>query len=386
MASSDDFEKAFAQSEPPGEGEGPSRGPGANRSVTLYLALATVLLFVVVFASGHGGVIEVEADQVAVIADYLSGDTEVHMEPGYQFFIPFLQRGFLFDKSVQEFVMQGDVDRDSNHVKKLTVRANDGSNLWFDKTQLQYRVIPSMADVVLSDSGLGDNFKNNWVRAYARSILRDEFGKFSSSEIADPTNYNIAAAEARERLNTVLHEHGLNIIQIITPKPKFDERYEAAIEDRKVANQEVERLRARAEQLRRERERRVAEINSDKAVAFEFLKGSLNAEFIDVQKEQVRVERSADAYKTRMAGEGQASKAKLIEQARGMREKALKEAEGLRAKTDALAKQGEVLVRERLAERLKYIEFSLVPYTKDAQPRRIELEGSSVLESLGGGR
>ncbi|MDG2148741.1 MAG: SPFH domain-containing protein [Planctomycetota bacterium] len=386
MASSDDFEKAFAENDPPGEGSRPSRGPGGNKSAILVLAFLLVLLCVVVFASGHGGIIEVEADQVAVVADYLTGESEVHLEPGYQFFIPFLQRGFLFDKSVQEFVMEGDVDRDSNHVKKLTVRANDGSNLWFDKTQLQYRVIPSMADVVLADSGLGDNFKNNWVRAYARSILRDEFGKFSSSAIADPTNYNIAAAEARDRLNRVLHEHGLDIIQIITPKPKFDQRYEAAIEDRKVANQEVERLRARAEQLRRERERRIAEINSSKAVAFEFLKGSLNAEFIEAQRDQVRIERSADAYKTRMVGEGNASKATLIEQARGMREKALKEAEGLRAKTDALAKQGEVLVRERLAERLKDIEFSLVPYTKDAQPTRIELEGLSGSENLGGGR
>ncbi len=384
MASSEDFERAFAETDPP-DRRSSRRRPA--RAVILALVVVLALMLIVVLASGQGGIIEVNADQVAVIANYLTGETQVHTQPGYQFFIPFLEQGFLFDKSVQLFVMEGDRDQDSNHVKKLTVRANDGSNLWFDRMELQYRIDPLKADVVLADSGSGDNFKINWVRAFARSILRDEFGKFSSSEISDPTNYNIAAAESRDRLNAMLNDHGIDVIQIITPKPKFDERYEKAIEDRKVANQEVERIKARAEQLRRERERRLAEIDSTKTVEFESLKGTLNAEFISAQKERVRIERAADAYKTRVVGDGQASQARLMEEARGMREKALKEAEGLKAKTEALAKQGEVLVRERLAERLRDIEFSLVPYTKDSSPTRVELESSGgTTAALGGGR
>ncbi len=386
MAGSDEFEKVFASSEPPGGG--PSRPqPTGGSKVALFAAIGALLLLgVTVLASGQGGVIEVQADQVAVIASYLSGETEVVLSPGYRFFVPFLQQGYLFDKSVQEFVMEGDVDRDANHVKKLTVRANDGSNLWFDKMQLQYRIIPNMADIVLADSGEQEEFKRNWVRAYARSILRDEFGKFSSSDIADPTNYNIAAADARARLNEVLHEHGIDIIQIITPKPKFDERYETAIEDRKVANQEVERIKARAEQLRRERERLVAEIDATKAVEYEVLKGTLGAELISAGREKIRIERSADAYKTKVVSEGESARAQLVEKARGMTEKAVKEAEGLRAKTDALAKQGEVLVREVLAQRLTDITFKLVPYTRDAQPQRVELESSDGTLELGGNR
>jgi membrane protease subunit HflC len=384
MATSDEFERAFAESEPPNKGG--AGGPRTGR-IALAVGLAAIgLMLLLVVASGQGGVIEVNADQVAVIANYLTGETEVHLQPGYQFFIPFLQQGFLFDKSVQEFVMQGEKDVDSNHVKKLTVRANDGSNLSFDEMKIQYRILPSQAEVVLTDSGPGQAFKNNWVRAYARSILRDEFGRFSSSDIADPTNYNTAAAVSKERLNDVLRGHGIEVMQIKTPKPKFDERYEQAIEDRKVANQEVERIKARAEQLRRERERLVAEIDSQKAVEYEVLKGSLNAEFIGAERERVRVERSADAYKTTVVGDGRATQARLLEQARGMREKALKEAEGLKAKTDALALQGEVLVRERLAERLKDIEFTLVPYTKDSAPTRVELEGGGTGVVTGGGR
>ena len=370
MASSDDFEKAFAESRPP-PGGAPRRG-----RVLLLVGLGLVgLLFLLVVASGNGGVIEVQADEVAVIANYLTGETQIHQEPGYKFFLPFLQQGFVFDKRVQEFVMSGDVDLDPNHVKKLTVRASDGSNLWFDDVRIQYRILPGKADLVLSDSGVGDTFKFNWVRAYARSILRDEFGRFSSSDISDPTNYNLAAAESKDRLNEMLRIHGIEVIRVKTPKPKFDASYEQAIEDRKVANQEVERIRARAEQLLRERERKLAEIESTKTQEFEQLKGTLNADYVIATKERVRIERSSDAYKTRVVGDGQAVRARLLEEARGKREKATKEAEGLQAKAEALALQGEVLVRERLAQRLRDIEFSLVPYTKDAQPTRIELEG-----------
>ena len=65
------------------------------------------------------------------------------------------------------------------------MRAADGSNFWFEDIRIQYELIPSEATTVLSDSGAGEGFKQNWVRAFARSILRDEFGKFAAAEIAD---------------------------------------------------------------------------------------------------------------------------------------------------------------------------------------------------------
>lgn len=375
MTSSDDFEKAFNDAPPPGRSE---QGRQRARMAMGCLALVLVGALAIIMLTGQGGIVEIRDTQVAAVVNYLTGETEVKTQPGYTFFIPFLQQAFLFDKSVQEFQMSGDVDRDSNHVAKLTVRANDGSNFWFDEVNIQYEMLPADADFLLADSGSGDAFKANWVRAFARSILRDEFGKFSSSEVADPTNYNTATYEAKARLNEILREHGIQIIQIITPKPKFDASYERAIEDRKVANQEVERIKARAEQLRRERDRLLAEIESEKAVEYEVLKGDLEAERIAAEREQVRVERSADAYKTRRVGEGQAALAAMKEQARAAREKATKEAEGLKAKTDALALQGEVLVRERLAQRLAEIEFELVPYTRDAQPERVELQADGL--------
>ncbi len=384
--SSSDFEQAFDSSEPPrsgnkgrsGFGEGPRRWGGP---VIGFVVMAVLLL---AFITGRGGIVEIEDAQVAVVVNYLNGEVELFEQPGYQIFLPFVKQAFLFDKSPQKFFMQGNEDRSENHVTKLTVRASDGSNLFFEEVEIQYELIPSKAGDVLYDSGPGDSFKLEWIRSFARSILRDEFGKFSATQVADPTVYGTATAEVRAKLNEMLEPHGVKIIQIVTPKPKFDAAYEKAIEDRKLANQEVERMRTKAQQLKQERDRRLASIDAERAVEFEVLKGELEKSRVDADRERVRVERSADAYSRGTVAEGEARRSRLTEEARGMADKARKEAEGLSAKIAALEKQGEVLVRERLAQRLSEMSFELVPYTRDPAPDRVQLEGAEAL--LEGGK
>ncbi len=341
--------------------------------IRLLMVLVIAIAFLVFLATGQAGFVEIRDTQAAVIVNYLTGDRDVLITPGYRFFIPFIQQAFVFDKSPQEFVMQGERDIDAGHVAKLTVRANDGSNFWFDELKIQYELIPDQAGFVLQDSGAGETFKLNWVRAYARAILRDEFGRFTAVEVADPTSFKIATVDATTRMNERLEPHGVHIIQIITPRAKFEERYEKAIEDRKVADQEVEKLKIKADQLLKERDRRLAEIESKRAVEYEVLKGELEGRRIDAERDLVRAEKTADAYRATKRGEGTSQKVAQVEEARGLVEKSRKEAEGLRAITAALEKGGETLLREELAKLLSRVEFELVPYSKDPAPTRIEL-------------
>jgi len=345
-------------------------------------AMVVVLLLVVVgaFITGKGGIIEVKDTEVAVVVNYLTGSEEIINQPGYTIFFPLVSQAFVFDKSPNKFMMEGERDIDANHVSKLTVRANDGSNFWFETLEIQYRIIPGKADVVLHDSGPGDAFKQNWVRAFARSVLRDEFGRYSAEEVADPSTYNIATQKAQIRLNEMLDPHGISIIQIITPKPKFEERYERAIEDRKVANQEVEKLKARALQLERERERRLANIERDKATIYEQLLGTLEANRISAEKDAVRTMKDADAYNIEISANGRSTEKRLLQEARGLEQQARKEAEGLQAKVEALAARGDILVREALADKLARIRFEIVPYRRDPAPTRVELLGQSPIQ------
>ncbi|MDP6940498.1 MAG: SPFH domain-containing protein [Planctomycetota bacterium] len=350
--------------------------PGGRGIILAVVGFIMLVGLGAVFVTGRGGIVEVRDTEVAVVVNYLSGESELVAMPGYRVFMPFFSQAFVFDKSPNKFVMEGEKDRDSNHVSKLTVRANDGSNFWFETLEIQYQLIIAQAPTVLYDSGPGDAFKSHWVRTFARSVLRDEFGRFSAEEVADPSSYSVATQRSTERLNDLLEPHGVKVIQIITPKPKFETAYEDAIEERKVANQEVERLKIEAEQLVLERERRLANIDRDKATDYEQLLGQLEAERIAAEKERLELEKSADAYYISQVAEGKASLQRMAQQATAKEAEARKEAEGLNAKVNSLAKQGDILVREAIAKKLNQIRFEIIPYRRDPAPTRIEHLGA----------
>ena len=247
-----------------GGGGGPRRpqrtsGAGGGKSVSAKGLLSgaivafAVFLFVGLGFSGNLGFVVVDDSEIAVTVNYVNGEREAIATPGVKMYIPFLQGVFKLDRTPQKYLMEGKGVRDDNHAPFLTVRASDGSNFWFESLEIQYAILPSAAIEVLDDSGLGDGFKRDWIRAYARSVLRDEFGRFSAVEVADPSSYQAARVRSTERLNEYLNPHGIEVLQILTPKPRFDPKYEKAIEDRKVADQDVERLKELENQLIQER-------------------------------------------------------------------------------------------------------------------------------------
>lgn len=353
-----------------------------SKDVKRLIVIGVIALFFVVLGvlmiTGQGGLVEVSDTEVAVIVNFLTGEKELKTSPGYVIFIPWIQKAYKFDRSPNEFVMEGDQDRNWNHVSKLTVRANDGSNFHFEKLTIQYQINVDFAPLVLEDSGKGEGFKQNWVRAFSRSILRDEFGRYTAEEVTNPTNQELAKVAAKDRLNEALGPHGVDILEIITPKPKFNKAYEQAIEDRKQANQEVERLSAQLDQLGKEMSRKLAEVLRDKETAFRELQGVLAVQEIEAEKERLKLEQSAEAYKIEQANAGKATEQQKTLEAEGLTARARKEAEGLRSRVDALALKGDILVREALARKLAGITFSIVPYRRDPSPVRIEHMGATV--------
>lgn len=345
------------------------------------VAAALGVMFLVLFAtlaiSGKLGVTRVEANEVALRVNYLTGSEEVIPTPGYQFYIPFLMDVYKIDRQTQEYLMKDDRYIGLKIAPKLTVRANDGSNFRFDELKIQYEIIPEASDTILQDSGPGDDYKREWIKAYARSILRDEFGRYSAVDVADPTTYKQAPEEAKSLMNKILKEHGIRVVRIITPTPQFDNKYEQAIERRKEADQEVEELKARFEQLIEQREQRLAEVRKEKDVEMQELQGTLVRDLREAERNAIRIKRGADAYATERTAEGRATEARYLANAEGLVAKYTKEAEGIESRAKALAERGEVVVREALIQKLLTISFTLVPYSKDPAPQRLEHSGQN---------
>ncbi len=371
---------------PSGGGDGggprgprPTRPPGPGIQLPDRMTIATGCLgaaalgaVLVLGLSGNLGFVDVTDSEVAVKMNYLTGTKEVITTPGYKLYIPFAQGIFKLDRTPQSFLMEGTKSKSDNSAPLLTVRASDGSNFRFESLEIQYEILPEMADVIIEDSGVMDGFKRDWIRAYARSVLRDEFGRFSAVEVADPSSYTTARVRSTDRLNEYLAPHGIKIVQIITPKPRFDARYEEAIEERKVADQEVERLKQRELQLAQERERELAQVQKEKEIQWQELQGELKKIELEAQRQAIQITKEADRYKVTREAEGQQQLDRLTAEAEGLVAKYTKEAEGIRAKAEALEARGRVVVREALIEKLSRISFTLVPYSRDPMPKRLE--------------
>lgn len=358
---------------------GSSRGFDRARIAALILpilAAVGALVLLAMAATGRLGVTQVQANEVAVRVNFLTGAETVITQPGYQFFVPYLQGVYTFDRTTQEYVMSGEQYAGANRAPKLTVRANDGSNFWFEELKIQYEIIPGEAGIVLNDSGPGERFKEEWIKAHARSVLRDEFGRYSAVEVANPTVYKRAPEEARRRMNEILHDHGVDVVRIITPNPKFDPAYEHAIETRKEADQEVQELQARAQQLEQVREQRLAAVRKEKEVEMQSLTGELARERLTAERDAIRITKDADAYAATRTAEGRAELARLSAEAGGLVSKYRNEAEGIQERAQALAERGRVVVREALVDKLLGVKFTLVPYSKDPAPQRFEHSGT----------
>src|SRR5690606_8068572 len=127
--------------------------------------------------------------------------------------------------------LTGDKNIDDLRVRELTVRASDGSNFVFKDTTVIFRVLGDQAQRVIRDAGPETAFRG-WMRPYVRSILRDEFGRESTISVSNPATFGEATTRARERLNQHLAQHGIEVSQIVTPRPRFSEEYEGLIEAR----------------------------------------------------------------------------------------------------------------------------------------------------------
>ena len=332
------------------------------------------LCFAVRAVTGSSGMARIGDDQVAVVLHTWSGEKELVTNPGYRLYLPWLEEVHCFDKSPNGFVFEGNNQDGFNHVPRLIARARDGSSYWFEEFHLQYALSSDKAALVLDDSGPGDQWKEALVRSFARSVLRDEVGRYTTEEIAQVPALRAATRASLERLNRLLGPHGIEVLEVATPQPRFDKQYEDKIVRRKNMDQDHDRLSAELEQLGEERLQAEAAARRDKEVELRKLEGNLAADLKAATKENLRVRSEADSFyieKTRAAA---ATKFEKEQQAAVLTARNVSYARDLFNQSKGLERYGELAVRMALVQKLSGIEFNLLPYSKDPAPQRMEFE------------
>ena len=230
--------------------------------------------------------------------------------------------------------------------------------------------MPTAAAEVIRQNGLSDAYKRNALWVHAREILRNEFGRYSFLEIADPRTYGEATTAAKNALNQRLNPLGIEVTNIPPPKPSFDHRVEVAIEERQNAEQEVEVQQERRNKLIQEKGRRVQQIEQEKNAQYQALVAELEAKKQQALNHLIAVKREADKYLIERQAEGDAYRNEKVTRAEANSIAYQKEAEGMVAKIRAVGESGPDVLNREIAEHVfpQLAKINAVPYAKSSTP------------------
>jgi len=330
------------------------------------------LIFVVIV--GARSCVTVQPGEVAVRVNNITGEMETITQPGAIMRLPFgIHSVHILDASPHTFEMKGNKNKNMLLVRELTVRANDGSNFVFKETTLLFRILGDKAQRVIADGGLGDGFLD-WMRPYARSILRDEFGKESTITVSDPSKFGAATDRAKRRLNDFLKEHGLVVSKIVTPRPRFNQKYEALIEARNEAANQLTVIDSELERAKTSRGRKLAEVSRDQNNVLQKRRAVLENQLATAVTEQAETTRASDTYRIQHVGKGQAALSSAVGRAKELKGELDAKYVGRKAAIDAFRTQPVERVMERLGERLKGVTISIQPWANDSTPSSLRVK------------
>ena len=336
----------------------------------LALPVLAIMTLLITFLTGGLGMVEVQPGEAAVVYNTITGSEEVVIDQGTLTFLPFFQRVRRINVEPQVLTMDlSDKGTDPNHDVRLTVRAKDGSEFWFDELEIHYQISGNMANVVQSKHGPGHAYSAA-VRINAREILRDEFGRYTFLEAADPSSYQTATLQATQRLNQRLNGTGIQVTLIKTPRPRFDDDVEKAINDRQTAQQEVRVQERERERLVKQRDRRVQAVRQTKNAEFQADRAKLEAELKQAEAEMVDAKTDADTYNIERRADADALRAEKFTEAEGIKTAAIENAKALKAEIEAVGAAGPGLLDRVIAESvMPQIErIEAAPYTRASHP------------------
>lgn len=302
--------------------------------------LLPLLALVAVVAPGCS-VHTTAATEVGVRVNLLSGiEPEVYAPGGTYFFAPFITDWYTFSTQARQLAMVADPSAGSRGERDdVEFKTRDGNDVAVDVTVI-YRIEPREAPRVLQTVARDDSqLEELIVRPLVRSMVRDVLNELSSEDIYTGKKFQ-AGERARVVLDTALARYGMRCDNVVLGDHRFHERYQEAINNRKVYDQKVNTLRSAAENVKREWEAKLeaARGEVDRAIAAE-----------NGKAQQSMLE--ADAYYISRQKEAEAILAEKTAAAQGIREM-----------NEALAGGGgRVMVKRKIAENLKGKRIVVLP-------------------------
>lgn len=184
----------------------------------------------------------------------------------------------------------------------------DGNDISLDVI-IAYRIDASKAPYILQYVARNDaTLRDKVVRTVARSKPRDIFGELKTEAFYVAESREIQSNKAKEELQKILGPMGIVVEKVLTNDYRFNPEYTKAIEDKKVADQQVEKNKSAQHAATEEYKRKLEEA-----------RGEVNKMVADADGQYLKDKIEADVYQNSSGSWPRPSKLKALRKARGSR-------------------------------------------------------------------
>ncbi|MBK7976915.1 MAG: prohibitin family protein [Deltaproteobacteria bacterium] len=255
--------------------------------------------------------------------------------------VPVLHDWYLYDTRTQNLEMKMAAGVND----ELEFKTKDGNDIGVDVTVL-YHVDPQQAPTVLRKVASDmEELELAVVRPLSRSLPRDSLNELSSEEFYDSDLRAAKEAQALEHLSRALAPYGVVCERVVLGNYRFHDKYQEAIDAKKVADQAVNKNRSSAEASIKEWEREL-----------ETTRGQVGQVIAAERGKAQQAHMQADAY----------YEAKKLEADAILAEKTAS-AQGVRRMREAISGGGgRTMVKLKIAEALKGKRIVLFPTSENA--------------------
>jgi hypothetical protein len=344
--------------------------------------ILVMTLAVVAFGVGRHGVVRIHEHQVGVLVNNVTGKLTLKPHVGYLVFLPYLARVYVLDKTIQRleltWAQPGAAPRD------VKLKVADGAQVSLDLT-LNFKLRPDLAVRVLRRSGLNTRFAEIWVESMVRHHALTTFGDLTMEQFYDATRRAEKAAAIQTQVNEKLRDEGIEIVAVIPGEYRFYREYEQIIEEKKLADQQVEEQQAQARAAKEDQERRIVEKRSEIEVRQTTFNGEMAARLAQAEADAEKKRREADGQYRFTLLQADSKLYTMKKQAEASLEQGKAEAEGLAKNRAAMQGEGGLnMVAMEYARQLQKMRITGTPITKDSAIRQFSVQAADAAVTKGG--
>jgi hypothetical protein len=320
----------------------------------LFIGIPILLLIILILGGRRLTWREIEADEVAVIINNITGNIRTIDRSGAVIYYPYIQDLYILDKGEQAAPMHSaNISADYPEGNPVILKTRDGGDVSLDLI-IQYRIISKMADTIVQNTGTGDVFKEKWIWDYAKTICRYEFGELKIDEFPAAEKRDEKTQEAKAELNRLLNPQGIFITSLNFIDYRYYREYAEKIQARRIADKTVEEQFRRGEAAKENQERVVTEETKKLEVTISRFRGSLYNMEIEAKAKAAKLKQEGIAYLLKAKFDAEAEYARLRRSAEAVLAVREAEAAGILALRDALEGEGgRNLVKMEYARRLR---------------------------------